>query len=174
MSHTFKSSTWNLLILGCLSQQTLRLHSIRYLQFIDLVRITSITFKWIELKALVIECIAIAIRVYHNLSPLFTRMRCNSIIDFVVCVFLDIYRTHCTWMHCNIMAYYDKFLLVNKESPCVLSIWWKNMPAWIPQYQNPRFHQRYPEKMLKYTLYPLYLLGLSHFLSQIIQYPDEY
>ena len=116
---------------------TAPLYSIGYLQFIVLVRMTSIAFKWIELKAPFIECVAFAIRMRCNLSPLFTRMRYSSIIDCFVC--FSTYRKRC-----KLMAYY--FPLESTESPCVLSGRWQNMPSRIPQYQNPRFHQRYPEK----------------------------
>ena len=101
---------------------TAPLYSIGYLQFIVLVRITSIAFKWIELKAPFIECVAFAIRMRCNLSPLFTRMRYSSIIDCFVC--FSTYRTRC-----KLMAYYNNFPLESTESPCVLSGRWQNMPS---------------------------------------------
>ena len=124
---------------------TATLHSIRYLQFVDLVRITSIASKWIGLKAPVIERVVFAIKVRCNFSPLFNIMRCNSVTDCVVC--FPTYRTRCTRILFNFMACYDKFSLGNTKSPCVLSVRWKNIPTRIPQYQNPRrFYQRYQEK----------------------------
>ena len=146
------------------------LYSIRYLHFIDLVRITSIALKSIESKAPFIEWVAFAIWMHHNLSPLFTNTGCSSMLDCIVCSScIEQFALECA---VTLMAYYDKFPLVNTESPCVSSVQWKNMPSRIPQYENPlRFHQRYPGKTLKCTLYTLYFLGLSHFLSQIIHYP---
>ena len=70
------------------------------LQFICLIPIMSIAFKWIWLKAPVIECIAFTIRVRCNFSPLSSRMRYISITDCVVC--FPTYRTPCTRMLCNI------------------------------------------------------------------------
>ena len=124
---------------------TVPLHSIRCLQFIALVWITNIAFKRIELKAPVIKCVAFTIRMRWNFSPLYSRMRCNSIIDCVVC--FATYRRLCTRMRCNIYGILRQLPLVNTESPCVLLVRWKNMPKRIHQNHNPRrFHQRYPEK----------------------------
>ena len=79
------------------------------------------------------------------------------------CVFF-MYITSCTRMRCNINGILRQIPACNTESPCVLSVQWKNMPSRIPQYENPlRFHQRYPGKTLKCTLCTLYFLGLSHF-----------
>ena len=83
------------------------LHSVMSLQFIHLVRITNIAFKRIGLKVPVIECVAFAFRVHCNISPLVTRMRCNSHIDWAV-RFLPP-RTRRTRMRCNIYGILQQF-----------------------------------------------------------------
>ena len=135
------------------------------------VRITNIAFKWIELKTPVIECVAFTIRVHCKLSLLHSRMRCNSMIDCVVCFWA--YRTRCTRMRCNING------ILRKLPACKYRIALRVIGT-VEEYaytdssvsKSSSFSPAIPpKKTLRCFSCPLYLLGLSYFLSQIIQYP---
>ena len=105
--------------------------------------ITSIIFQVVRFKGncyIRKWCVEFTIGMRCNISPVITRMRSNPVLDCVVC--LSTHRTCCTRMRLPYKEYYDNFPLVKAKSPWLLSSRWKNIPAWILQYQNRRCFQQ--------------------------------